>query len=83
MSITKKYQLQLLEQARSTYRETPITPETERAYIETPRHVFVSRYRQWGSTTWHDVGLDNSDEHAAALYADAATLECSPTKNGN
>ena len=67
MSITKKYQVQLLEQARTTYRETPITPETERAYIETPRHVFVSRYRQWGSTTWHDVELDNSDEHAAAL----------------
>jgi protein-L-isoaspartate(D-aspartate) O-methyltransferase len=70
MSTVKKYQHQLLEQARTTYLETPITPQTERAYLDTPRHQFVSRYRQWGSTTWHDVGPDNVDQHAAALYAD-------------
>jgi protein-L-isoaspartate(D-aspartate) O-methyltransferase len=70
MSTTQKYQRQLLEQAKATYRETPITPATERAYLDTPRHAFVSRYRQWGSTTWHEVTPDNVDEHAAALYAD-------------
>jgi protein-L-isoaspartate(D-aspartate) O-methyltransferase len=70
VSITEKHQLQLLEQARAAYRDTPITPATERAYLETPRHIFVPRYRQWGSTTWHDLRPDNWDEHAAALYSD-------------
>jgi hypothetical protein len=70
MPATEKYQRQLLEQARAAYRDTPITVETERAYLDTPRHIFVSRYRQWGSTTWHDIGPANWDEHAAALYAD-------------
>jgi protein-L-isoaspartate(D-aspartate) O-methyltransferase len=70
VSTAQKYQRQLLEQAKAMYRETPITTATERAYLDTPRHLFVSRYRQWGSTTWHEVRPDNVDEHTAALYAD-------------
>jgi protein-L-isoaspartate(D-aspartate) O-methyltransferase len=67
---TRKFQLQLLQQARATSRETPLSAATERAYLETPRHLFVSKYRQWGSPNWHDIGLENVNEHAAALYAD-------------
>jgi protein-L-isoaspartate(D-aspartate) O-methyltransferase len=34
-----------------------------------PRHEFVKRYREWGSTTWHEVCADTVVEHAPSLYA--------------
>jgi hypothetical protein len=43
----EKYQKQLLEQTLSIYRETPISEATQRAYLATPRHRFVPRYREW------------------------------------
>jgi protein-L-isoaspartate(D-aspartate) O-methyltransferase len=69
MNIVEKYQYQLLEQTQSLYHRTPISDETVRAYLATPRHDFVKRYREWGTTTWHEVRADNVAEHAATLYA--------------
>jgi protein-L-isoaspartate(D-aspartate) O-methyltransferase len=70
MDMVEKYQNQLLEQARHFYRETPITEPTERAYLATPRHRFVGKYREWGTKEWHIINDDNLAEHAATLYAD-------------
>ena len=70
MDPVEKYQRQLLEQARHVYRETPIRLSTEQAYLATPRHRFVSRYRVWGAKQWHFINADNLTEHAATLYAD-------------
>ena len=70
MNIVEKYQRQLLEQARQTYRETPITRLTELAYLATPRHRFVARYRERGSKDWRLVNEANVAEHAATLYSD-------------
>ena len=68
MDTVEKYQQQLLEQTRYIYYETPISEATEQAYLATPRHMFVRRYREWGTKEWHEVGAENLAEHVATLY---------------
>jgi len=74
MELVEKYQKQLLEQARFIYYETPISDMTEKAYLETPRHLFVKRYREWGVKEWREVNEADLDEHLALLYADRALI---------
>ena len=69
-NIAEKYQRQLLEQARVIYRTSPISEATERAFLATPRHLFVRRFREGGARIWHDVSAENVREHWGALYAD-------------
>ena len=66
----EKYQKQLLEQAQFIYYENPISEATQKAYSETPRHLFVKRYREWGTKEWREVDEDNIEEHLATLYTD-------------
>jgi protein-L-isoaspartate(D-aspartate) O-methyltransferase len=66
----EKHQRQLLEQSRRIYYKTPLSPATERAYLATPRHLFVRRYREWGTPAWRDVTSENLEQHLAMLYAD-------------
>jgi protein-L-isoaspartate(D-aspartate) O-methyltransferase len=70
MDTAEKYQQQLLEQARYVYHETPISEATKKAYLATPRHLFVKRYREWGTREWHKVNEENLEEHLATLYTD-------------
>ena len=65
----QKYQNQLLAQARQAWYQTPLSTATEKAFLETPRHAFVSRYREWGTKEWHNINADNLIEHLARLYA--------------
>lgn len=65
----QKYQNQLLDQARRVHYRNPLSQATEKAYLETPRHAFVSRYREWGSKEWHEINSDNLSEYLAMLYA--------------
>ncbi len=74
MESFKKYQKQLLELAQSIYTETPISEATQRAYLETPRHRFVKRYREWSNKDWLEVNDENLKEHLATLYADKALI---------
>jgi protein-L-isoaspartate(D-aspartate) O-methyltransferase len=74
MEFVVKYQRQLLELTRSIYYETPISEAVARAYLETPRHAFVKRYRQWGTKAWHEVREANLAEHLATLYANAPLI---------
>jgi hypothetical protein len=69
-----EHQRQLLDHARQVYRDTPISDETARAYLATPRHRFVRRYREWTSPLWQDVTESNLDDHLATLYADHAII---------
>lgn len=69
MDLAERLRRQLLEQSRYIYYDTPISEATANAYLATPRHLFVSRYREWGSREWHDVGAQNLQEHLAVLYA--------------
>jgi protein-L-isoaspartate(D-aspartate) O-methyltransferase len=69
METAEKYRRQLLEQSQHLYYDTPISEVTVSAYLATPRHLFVGRYREWGSREWHHVREANLQEHLAALYA--------------
>src|SRR5215211_3761115 len=74
MEPVEKYQRQLLEQAQAIYYETPLSEATQNAYLETPRHQFVRRYRRWGIKEWSEVNKDNLEEHLATLYSDQALV---------
>ena len=66
----RKYQKQLLEQIQYTYYKNPITEPTQKAYLATPRHLFVKRYRELGIKEWNEVKHDNLENHLAKLYED-------------
>jgi protein-L-isoaspartate(D-aspartate) O-methyltransferase len=70
----KKHQLQLLEESRRLFSKTPISHATEQAYLANPRHLFVRRYREWGTTEWRQVTAENLPQHLATLYANRPLL---------
>ena len=70
----QKYQNQLLDQIRRINYRNPLSQATEKAYLETPRHAFVSRYREWGTKEWHEINADNLNQHLAILYARRALI---------
>jgi protein-L-isoaspartate(D-aspartate) O-methyltransferase len=70
MSTIAKYQQQLLEQTQSIYRDTPISAATQQAYLATPRHLFVNRYREWGIEKWQEIDRDNLAPYLPTLYTD-------------
>jgi len=74
MESAEKYQRQLLEQAQAIYYATPLSEATQKAYLATPRHQFVRRYRRWGIKEWSEVNEGNLEEHLATLYADRALI---------
>ena len=74
MESAEKYQRQLLEQAQAIYYATPLSEATQKAYLATPRHQFVRRYRRWGIKEWSEVNEGNLEEHLATLYSDRALV---------
>jgi protein-L-isoaspartate(D-aspartate) O-methyltransferase len=70
MDTVARYQQQLLEQTREIYHQTPISDATVKAYLTTPRHLFVRRYRERSNRDWYEVRDENLQEHLATLYAD-------------
>lgn len=72
--LIEKYQKQLLEQAQFVYYENPISETTQKAYLATPRHLFVRRFREWGTKDWREVNEDNLEEHLAKLYTDRSLI---------
>src|SRR5260370_6198610 len=74
MENIEKHQKQLLEQTQNLCRETRISEATEQAYLATPRHRFVRRYREWGTKAWQGVNPDSSAEQIATLYADRSII---------
>jgi protein-L-isoaspartate(D-aspartate) O-methyltransferase len=59
-----------LEQTQNLYREAPISEEAKQAYLATPRHCFITRYREWGTKEWQVVKPADLTEHIPTLYAD-------------
>jgi protein-L-isoaspartate(D-aspartate) O-methyltransferase len=74
MDLADTYCRQLLEQCQAAYAETPISEATANAFLATPRHRFVGRFREWGTRHWHDVRADNLMQHLAVVYADRAMI---------
>jgi protein-L-isoaspartate(D-aspartate) O-methyltransferase len=67
-----KYQKQLLEASRSMFIEDPLSQATEKAFLETPRHLFVKRYRLEASAEWCEVNESNLEQHLPILYRNHA-----------
>ncbi len=74
MEAAQKYQNKLLETIRAANLTAPISKATEEAYLETPRHLFVSRYRRVGSKDWQEVSEERLAEHLPALYANGPVI---------
>lgn len=73
-TLVKRMQKQLLDQAQSIYYENPISEPTQKAYLATPRHLFIKRYRELGTKEWNEVNEDNLESHLAILYQDRALI---------
>src|SRR6266511_1015585 len=69
MDSVAQYQQQLLEHTQYIYDETPISEATQQAFLQLPRHVFIKRYRNWGTKKWHEVSEENFAQHLSTLYA--------------
>src|SRR6266403_5776640 len=54
MDSVAKYQGQLLEQAQFMNYEAPISEAVGQAFMALPGHLFVNRYRMFGTKEWQD-----------------------------
>jgi hypothetical protein len=63
------YLQQLLGQIQRINYDPPISAATANAFLSTPRHRFVTRYREWGAKQWHQVTADNLERHLGAYTA--------------
>ena len=72
MELAEKYKRQLLDQIHhGQFYVKPPSPATEQAFLDTPRHWFVKRYR---NQDWHEVNASNLEEHLGAIYANAPLI---------
>lgn len=74
MNLAATYQTQLLAGIRSLFSNQPLSRAVEWAYLANPRHLFVKRYRDWGSPTWHEINEWTLEEHLAMLYANRSLI---------
>lgn len=70
------YQLQLLDLSRGYAAESgaPLDDAIADAFLATPRHRFVTRYRQWGQRDWQEVTDENLAHHLPTLYSNDALM---------
>lgn len=61
-------QNQILEMTRDLFANDKIDQEIETAFIETPRHLFIKRYKLSQEEEWHEVNESNLAEHLLILY---------------
>jgi protein-L-isoaspartate(D-aspartate) O-methyltransferase len=67
----EKFQKQLLAVANSKFRDDEkLSDSVVRAFGEVPRHLFVSRYRNYGMADWFEISDENLEQHLSTLYAD-------------
>jgi protein-L-isoaspartate(D-aspartate) O-methyltransferase len=66
------YQQRLLETARRIFDHKPIPAAIEQAFLATPRHRFVKRFRTYNDQAWVTVNEANLAEHLSTLYSDQA-----------
>ena len=68
MNSVSYWQNQNLKLIRSA--EYQLDKAIETAFLETPRHLFVRRYKLSGEREWHEVDENNLEEHLPLLYQD-------------
>jgi hypothetical protein len=69
-TLVETFKKQLLEQAQRVFYQQPISEATHKAFIATPRHLFVKRYRDLGVSEWSDVTEEKLESHLGKLYMD-------------
>ncbi|MEW6733263.1 MAG: protein-L-isoaspartate O-methyltransferase [Acidobacteriota bacterium] len=74
MQVASKFQKQLLEATRQCFIDNPLSVATERAFWQTPRHLFVKRYRLGASNEWYDIDADNLAQHLPSIYRDGVLI---------
>ena len=71
MTNTVSYlQNQILEITRSFFALEKIDEKVETAFLETPRHLFIKRYKLSQEKEWHKVNKSNLEKHLLILYQD-------------
>jgi protein-L-isoaspartate(D-aspartate) O-methyltransferase len=70
------YQQHLLAEAQRYAAEsgTRLSDAIVQAFLATPRHYFVQRYRQWPNKEWQEVTAENLAQHLPALYSNDALM---------
>jgi len=76
--LVERYQHKLLLECRQSNGLDAHAATTEAAFLATPRHHFVQRYKQWGTPDWHDVTPANLADHLAVIYANGSLGVWSP-----
>ena len=70
MKLIKHHQKNLLAKAKKMWPKNSISEATSNAFMATPRHRFVQRYRTFHSNQWHEITPDTLKDHLSTLYAD-------------
>jgi protein-L-isoaspartate(D-aspartate) O-methyltransferase len=73
MENVSKFQQQCLSQIIASHGRK-LTKEVQDAFLNTPRHLFVDRYRVAGNKTWHQINEENVDDHLPILYKDTSLI---------
>lgn len=70
----RSYQQRLLVEARrmAVAENRPLSAAVEAAFLATPRHRFITRYRAWESSDWQVVTRENLVHHLPTLYSNSA-----------
>lgn len=68
------YQERLLQEARHyiSSDERTLSSAVEQAFLATPRHRFIDRYRNWSTKEWYTVTPKTLQEHLPTLYSNNA-----------
>ncbi|MGK7928229.1 MAG: protein-L-isoaspartate O-methyltransferase [Spirulina sp.] len=74
MNLAATYQQQLLERIRLMYSDEPLSLAVEQAYLNAPRHLFIKRYRDWGSSFWYEINEQTLEQHLSVLYANRSLI---------
>ncbi|MBS1983252.1 MAG: hypothetical protein JST16_03695 [Bdellovibrionales bacterium] len=72
MKTAQNFQEQFLNSLSKT--EFVLSEATRQAFLNIPRHEFVTKYRNSGNSTWEVISKDNIEQHLATLYRDAPLI---------
>lgn len=66
--LIKQHQQKILNHPSLRNLKEPLSERTKQAFMATPRHHFVPRYRIWGQKEWQEVTEENLESHLPKLY---------------
>ena len=73
-ALITSYQERLLEEAHHQFAadQRRLSAAVADAFLATPRHHFIPRYRDWNTNTWYDVTPQTLEQHLHFLYSNNA-----------